>query len=204
MKNRRYLGMLVLLILAMLIVACSPVTLPGIRYYSLAPTHLFVQSHKHRSSSVLYLATPISNPGYETTNMLYVTEPYQLSAFGQSQWVSPPALMLQAMVADALRSKGFYRAVITHAQGAQWQYRLNLTLAKLQQEFIGPQSHVRLEILVTLVDVGHGGQVLASQRFTALERAYAANPYAGVLAANRAATRLSSEIARFCIKKTQS
>ena len=187
---------------------CSPIKLPELHTYTLVPTHSFAQvfhkNYRHQSSSVLYVATPSANPGYETTSMLYMTEPYQLSAFGQSQWAAPPALMVQGIVADAVRARGYYKAVLTHAQGAQWQYRLNVTLIQLQQEFIGPQSRVRLELMASLVDVAQGGRVLASQRFMAVEPAYAANPYSGVLAANRAATHLAAEIAKFCVRNTQS
>jgi cholesterol transport system auxiliary component len=194
-------------VLELILSGCSPVKLPELHTYTLAPTHPFVQvRHKHtrrQSVNVIYVATPNANPGYQSSNMLYMTEPYQLSAFGQSQWAAPPALMLQGLVADALRARGYFDAVLTHAQGAQWQYRLNVTLVQLQQEFMGPQSRVRLELLANLVDVEHGGQVIASKRFMALERAYAPNPYAGVLAANRAATHLVSEIANFCVKNVQ-
>lgn len=135
-------------------------------------------------------------PGFDVSRMVYVKRPSELDYFAQNQWVAPPARMITPQLVLALAHSGKFHAVVQGAAAAA-QLRLDSELVRLQQDFLQRPSRVRLTLRVQLIDVGTQ-RVLASGEFGASEAAPADNPYGGVLAANRALTRVLAQVAAFC------
>ena len=77
-------------------------------------------------------------------------------------------------------------------------YRLNVRLIALQQEFFNPISDIHLVLQATLID-NNTNRALATRRFQTLIQAPGNNPYSGVKATNTAAEILSEEIAKFVV-----
>lgn len=178
--------------------ACSPIKLPAMSSYTLMSTHPFHVPRHSQTDQTVYVEMPTASPGFETTDMIYVTTPLKLSAFTQNRWVAPPAEMLQALAAQALRARGYFKAVMTTPVAVKFNYRVAMQLLQLQQEFVAGSSQVRLGVQATLVD-NTSGHALASQRFEVVVPAGAATPYAGVVAANQAATAVSTQLAAFVL-----
>lgn len=154
---------------------------------------------KTTSSRTLLITTPIASPGYDSARMIYVMIPYQLKSFGDHRWVAPPAELLLPLFANRIRAAGYFHAVVASPFSGAANYQLNTRLLTLQQEFLQPQSQVRLTIEATLISV-RTGRVIASRLFEITSPVTENNPYAGVLATNQAAHTMSSVIAQFVMK----
>lgn len=154
-----------------------------------------------RTRQILMVATPMVNAGYDSNRMIYVQVPYKLRAFAKNQWIAPPAPMIAAVVAQSLRNRAYFRAVVMPPFTGNVNYVLNLHLLVLQQEFFQPTSQVRLVMQATLLS--SGGQVIASRRFVQVNSAAHNNPYSGVLATNRAATKISRQISSFVLRNVR-
>lgn len=184
-----------------LLMGCSPVKLPNVSSYELSNLKAVKSSNRSRTQITLSVNAPTAAPGYQSAAMIYMITPYQLSSFTLHKWVAPPAQMMLPIIVMTLRSKGYYKAVVSGVAPSLTQYNLDLQLIKLQQEFLQPKSRIRMVMQATLFN-NLTNKVVASRRFTQVVPANTNTPYGGVLAANRVANTVAQQIARFCIRNS--
>ncbi len=183
----------------MLLAGCTPVKVSDVSTYNLSITKAIKEPARAKTRTTIALGMPTASPGFETANMVYVMTPFELQSFTRNRWVAPPAQMLTPIMLQALRAKGYYQAVVPPPLLIASNYRLNLQILRLQQEFLLPDSHLRLEIEAILLD-SHTNRVIASKHFTTLIPVNGKTPYAGVLAANQGVAKLTQAIADWCVK----
>lgn len=194
-----YRWLILLLSVLMMLLGCSPVQLPNIATYTLA-SKTVKEPVRTKTAKIIAVSMPTASSGFETVNMAYVMTPYELQYFTRNRWVAPPAQMLVPIMVQALRSRGYYKAVIPPTVLTPSDYRLNLQVLKLQQEFLLPTIQMRVEIQA-IFSSGKTNQVIASKQFSELVNVESKTPYAGVIAANRAVSNLTKEIADWVIKQ---
>ena len=190
-----------LVFLIILLSGCgfSPIKVAPESHYTITqwPQHTRVIK-KPISKQTILITTPIAAPGYETSNMIYVMVPYQLRSFANHRWVASPAQLLLPLLADHIRSRNYFKVVMASPFSGETTYQLNTQLLVLQQEFLQPDSRVRLVMQATLVN-NQSGKVIASRVFQAVIPAKNNNPYGGVLATNQAANQVLNQIARLVV-----
>lgn len=135
--------------------------------------------------------------GFDSPRMAYVRTPHELEYFAKNQWIDSPARMLTPLLIQAAESSGAFSAVATPRSGVAAQLRLESEIVRLQQEFMGTPSQVRFTLRVQLIDVA-ARKVLATREFDVTERALSEDPYGGVVASNRAVSRVLDEVKAFC------
>jgi cholesterol transport system auxiliary component len=155
-----------------------------------------VDSVAARPCLSLRVSTPASAPGFDTRNMVYVTEPPRLDYFAYNQWVDTPARMLAAAMEAGLDASGVVGSVVSGSSDLRTDYRLDAELLKLQQDFSGNSSSVALQVKLKLIRVSDRS-LLDSKTFSYTETADAATPRAGVEAANRAVDRFVADLVGF-------
>ncbi|MDP2784444.1 MAG: ABC-type transport auxiliary lipoprotein family protein, partial [Sulfurimicrobium sp.] len=101
------------------------------------------------------------------------------------------------LLIQAAESSGAFGAVVTPRSGVVAQLRLESEIVRLQQEFMGAPSRVHFTLRVQLIDVA-ARKVLATREFDVTENAPSEDPYGGVLASNRAVSRVLDEVSAFC------
>ena len=142
-----------------------------------------------------------SASGYQTTDMLYQSEPFRLQAFAKNAWNATPASMLQTLLVESLRNSHAFRVVLSAPSGASVDYRLDTTLLKLQQEIHGENAQVRLTMDASLIQVSPN-KAIKSQRFEVVIPT-SANPQEGVVAVNRASQQILGQMTQFTIEATR-
>lgn len=144
---------------------------------------------------------PESNAVYNTTDMAYTTEPYQVAYFANNGWAETPAKMLQPLIVQALQSTHYFKAIGTSIISTRYDMILTTQLLQLQQDFTNKnvRSQVHLVLRAQLINAATG-RVIAARQFSAVEAAPTNNPYGGVIAANRAASVVMEELAAFCLR----
>jgi cholesterol transport system auxiliary component len=150
------------------------------------------------SRKILLVATPRTESGFDTTRIAYTRTPLTLEYYSQSQWADTPARMLVPLLVQALESAGAFGAVLTPPSAAAVDLQLDITLIRLQQEFLQTPSQIRLTLRATLTDLKRN-RVLAGRLFEAIEAAPQEDAYGGVRAADKAVTQLLTQITRFVI-----
>jgi cholesterol transport system auxiliary component len=147
----------------------------------------------------LLVASSRTEPGFDTTRIAYTRAPLTLEYYSKSQWADTPARMLTPLLVRALESTAMFGAILTPPASANADLRLDLTLIRLQQEFLQQPSRVRLALRICLTDTGTH-RVLASSVFEVVEPAPSEDAYGGVQAANAAVNSLFRQIAEFLVE----
>lgn len=147
-------------------------------------------------ASTLVVGLPRAAAGFDSSRMVYIRQAHQLEYFAYNQWVDPPAQMLWPLITRAVESTAAFKAVVVSPSGATADWRLDVELLRLQQEFTAVPSRVRVTLRAHLIDSGRRS-VVASREIDAVEPAATDDPYGGVVAANRAVARAVGELAMF-------
>jgi cholesterol transport system auxiliary component len=183
--------------------ALQPSTTPPPAFYSLDSASLDASAGPQPPDALpAGLATLIVNPphaaaGFDSKRILYVRQDHKVESFAHSEWVDPPARMLAPLVVAAIGKTGAFRAVVPTPSAAAGDLRLDVELVRLQHEFQGSPSRVRLTLRAYIVD-DKTRLVLARREFDASIPSASEDPYGGVVAANGAVRAVLDELAAFC------
>jgi len=145
------------------------------------------------AGAAILVAAPRAAPGLEGRDLLFLERPHEIRRYARSEWVEPPARMLEPLLARALERGGF-RVVLEGQPGPH--LRLETELVALRQEFLSRPSQVRLGVRLRLL--APDGRLLAERELEAQEAAPSDDAYGGVLAANRAVSRLLADLVAAC------
>lgn len=114
-------------------------------------------THVSRSGRDTLRVARIAVPAWLAGSAMYYRLDYaardQLAAYTQSDWIAPPAQLLQALLIRTLAADGGWRIVTGPADPAQTDYSLHVRLDDFSQAFSGPRQSVAvLDASATLVD----------------------------------------------------
>jgi cholesterol transport system auxiliary component len=149
--------------------------------------------HYANRNLVLAVGVPRARAGFDTVQMAYVRRPHELEYFAKNQWADTPARMLAQAIAQAIAQSGAVRAVVQAPGAVPAELRLDVELLRLLQDFTARPSRVRLTLQAQLIDTGTG-RVLVMREFDVSEETPSDDAYGGVIAANRALTRLLGQV----------
>lgn len=150
-----------------------------------------------KDAPTLVLSPPHAAAGFDSQQMIYLRQPHQLEYFRLSQWVNAPAVMLSPLVAAALEAGGTFGAVLQSPTSVSGDFRLDLEVLRLQQEFLTTPSRVHFTLRAHLINVATR-QVIGAREFDVIVPAKSDDPYGGVVAANQAVRSVLVELAEFC------
>jgi cholesterol transport system auxiliary component len=110
--------------------------------------------------------------------------------------------MLAPLIVAALDQGHRFRAVVATPSAAAGDLRLDTEILRLQHEFGGSPSRVRLTLRATLTD-NATRQVLGQLDFDAQADAPSEDAYGGVVAANHATRVVLQQLTDFCSQAAQ-
>ncbi len=184
-----------------LIVGCSPVKVPQKCQYQL---NSYCATHWDGGGPcrfTLMVSIPEAAAAFQTTQMLYVDQPFELEAFAYHAWFSPPASMLYSLLIKSLQSSGFFYAVTSSVYGEAPDFRLDTHLLTLEQNFLKKPSEIEFSAKVVLTHVSDN-RVIVSQIINKHIPCSSDNPLGGVIAANKAVELFTAEVNDLVISHT--
>jgi cholesterol transport system auxiliary component len=184
-----------LLSASLLVSACAlsgRVPAPPVATYVLEGTGAAPAIDPPQSNLVLKVSMPVAAPAFASSRIAYIEQPYRIDYFARNEWVDPPARMLRPLLMRQLTNCGLFRFVFADSAGIDETIRLDSEITELVQTFSESSSEVRLSLHFDLVDVAHRA-ILVSRTIAVTEPA-ARDPYAGVVAANRAVQRALDQL----------
>ncbi|HET9818184.1 MAG TPA: ABC-type transport auxiliary lipoprotein family protein [Rhodanobacteraceae bacterium] len=141
------------------------------RHYVLGDPVQTLQENRDASKpgEMILQITRIGVPEWLEGTAMYYRLDYQhdgrLSAYGHSDWIAPPATLLEPLVQAAIAAGGSWRAVLGPGIPARADASLQLRLDDFSQRFQQPDRSVGvLDATATLID-HHGDRVVAQKRF---------------------------------------
>lgn len=171
------------------------------RHYTLAasssPAH---ESTQPASRMALHLARINAPPWLQDTELYYrldYSHDDRIAAYAQSDWVAPPAGLLEPLIRNAIAGGAGWRIVTGPGDTAKADFNLDIRLDDFSQVFTSPrQSHGVLDATATLVD-NRNGNAAAQKHFHFQASAPSANAAGGVKALNRVALQFSAALAQW-------
>lgn len=116
----------------------------------------------------------------------------RIAAYAQSDWVSPPAKLLETMIQNTLAAGGHWRIVTGLTGPASTAFALHVQLNDFSQAFATPQqSDGVLDATATLV-ANRDGSVVAQRHFHVRAAAPTPDAEGGVKALNQAALQFAT------------
>lgn len=161
------------------------------------PTDL--PKEKTRAASLLILI-PETKPIYDTTQMAYTIQPYQIAYFSQHEWGETPSQMIQPLIVQTIQNTQYFSAVLSQPHFGRHTYALRTEILELKQDFTSDPATLQLAMRFQLSREATN-QVIATKELSAREPMLEKTPYAGVVAANDATAKLLRELARFIVEK---
>jgi len=182
-----------------MITACSlgPTETTAPRSYFLKPEISWKNpqgSGARIGASVLLINQPKAQAGFHTPRMAYLLRPYEINYYAFNQWADTPARLLHQVLVENLDQTGLWSAVLQAPGALPAQFRLDCDNLILEQQFFANPSRIRLALRAQLIETKKQS-ILAIRYFEFIEPALSDDAYGGVVAANRAAATLISEIA---------
>jgi cholesterol transport system auxiliary component len=156
---------------------------------------------EQRRDIAIEVAMPRAWPGFDTTDMVYQTDPYVLQRYAVNRWIDTPPRMLAPLLLRALEDSGAFRAVVQPPLTAPAEFRLDTEVVRLVQDFGARPSTMRIALRVQITDL-RARRVVAARVFEDAEAASTETAAGGVTAANVALARMLSEVVRFCVVET--
>jgi cholesterol transport system auxiliary component len=155
---------------------------------------------KQASRAVTLLVPPTETTQvYNTAQMAYSTQTYQVAFFAKNRWAEIPSKMLHPLIVQTLQKTHYFHAILSNSSNAHYDYILNTQLIEVLQNFSHQPSQEHLVLRAHLINASTN-KVVASKQFTAIITATEDTPYGGVIAANRATATLLTQLAAFCLK----
>ena len=154
-----------------------------------------------RRTTVIEVASPRAAAGFDTAQMAYVERPYELGYFATHRWVDTPPRMLAPLLVRALERTNAFAAVVPAAGNGAADFRLDIELVRLQQDFTMRPSREQVALRAQLTD-SRARRVVAARLFEDEERAPSDDPAGGVVAANAALQRILDRLVAFCLEES--
>jgi cholesterol transport system auxiliary component len=192
-----------LFILLGAVAGCAPFSSPkveAVKTYALE-ADLDAAFNAQAIPLVLFVNGTHAAPGFDSSAMIYVNQQYQRNLYGYNQWADAPSRMINAVLVRALSKNAGFNAVVQAPSTIPADLRLDTELIRLQHEFISAPSRVRLTMRAQLIDMAQR-RILVTQEFDLTENAPSENPYGGVIAANKALSKLLTQITQFCVSNS--
>ncbi len=150
-----------------------------------------------RLAPVLVVQPPRAAPGFDTARMMYMRQPNRLEYFAYSEWVDTPARMLAPLMVAALDASAGFGAVVQAPSLVSGGLQLETQLLRLQQEFAGGPSQLRLTLRAQLIDAANR-RVLATRDFEHTVPSTSEDAAGGAAAAQVAVNAVLAELALWC------
>jgi len=194
-----------MLTLAMLVGGCTGLQPPRVESSNtyVLEAQPIAKTVRAKRDLVLEVGAPRARPGFETPQMVYVRQPYELEYFAANRWADAPSHMLGPLLAQGLEQTESFRAVVQTPSAVPADLRVDTELIRLQQNFATRPSRIELTLRAELIDV-RGKRVLSTKLFDETEDAPTDDAYGGVTAANLALRRILEQLADFCVAESGS
>jgi cholesterol transport system auxiliary component len=152
--NAAAIAATVVVALAVTLTACS-----GIFHSSAPATQVYVlraatrpRSDLTHANASLYVSRPIAAPGLDSDHILLVQSDHRMSYYVASRWPAGLPSVVEALVADTLRSSGAWSTVQDSASAFSSDYLLQIVIRRFEADYsvspAAPEVHVVLDCTV--------------------------------------------------------
>lgn len=132
-----------------------------------------------------------------STNMQYSRSKNEIESFTKSEWVAPPAQMLQAAITQDLEARNLFQYVVMAPNSVATPYRLDVTIIEMNQFFneVDKSSYVVLKLQARLVN-NNTNRIIRSISLSKQEPSMTYDAEGGVIAYNKALQSIADQLSQ--------
>ncbi len=154
----------------------SPVKSPEVKQYQIIAPNLQMTRHTTDTGSAiqktakqfdltLFIAPLTADQPYNSTQMYYRENNYELASYTHNLWAADPEQMLSKNLLQSLQGYHSFKNIVSSNFIGYADYRLTGNLNQLTQVINGNESNVILSVSFTLTNA-NSGQAVAIKTFT--------------------------------------
>lgn len=188
----RFKKFALILVLPLIIAGCA--STPAKKSYILSTDTTAINVNAGNLPSVMI--SEVRSIGRLSTDMLYSRNTNEIASFVTSEWVAPPAQMLQAAITQDLEARNLFQYVVMAPNSVTAAYRLDLTILEMRQYFPSDvDSHIVLKVQARLIN-NSNNKIARTFNYHKEEKSPHYNAEGGVEAYNKALNQISSQLAQ--------
>lgn len=188
------------LIVAALLTGCS--ILPeaeALRVYQLPHGTATTSAPQAPDGPVLRINRPHATPLLDSTRIVVLPEPDQLSAYHGVRWSDRGSVLLRDRLVEDLGRSGHFRAVVSDDLPGQASLEMSGDLKAFQVEYRGGRPLAAIRMQATLL-IGGSREVIASRAFVVERSMNGSSVEAAVEALGRGASALAEDLIRWLVE----
>lgn len=155
------------------------------------------------SGPTIHVSRIRSGSALSSPRMLYRRGPHRVGYLVRSQWVMPPGELLAPLVVEVLEVTGHFGAVVQPGASGLADFRLDLELLDLWQDFTTEPAGVELKLRAQVLDMARQ-RVLATRTFAYQASVARDETAAAVEEINNLIAVFLPELAQFCVDSSHS
>jgi len=176
-----------------------PVSTPIHQHYMLEQLPS-VSPHFSRHPKILMIMFPQTNPAYDTNQIAYASQKWQINYFSKNAWAMKPADMFYILMIQTLQQSKHFRAVIGPAFVGHQDVILNTWIMELREDTTQPLPTFNISLQAVLTDATTN-QIIATKNFHEEIPLSNSSVQSAVNAANQAVAIILRKLSQFCVTK---
>ncbi len=175
-------------------------TVPPVHVYTISPDRALAKGVR-RGPLTIKLAPVRGMQALYGTKVLYTDTEYSQESYAYSRWSDAPARLLQMLFQTVLQKEGPFKAVLPPTSSAEADLLLESTLYDFSHHLNGDgTSDGVIRVRFYLID-NREKTVIATREFSSRVPALSCNARGAVVALNRAATEIASELVSWLVEE---
>jgi cholesterol transport system auxiliary component len=150
----------------------------------------------------LLIGQPEASPVYDTKQMVYISQPYEIAYYAKNEWAEKPTDMLQSLLTQTLQNTHYFHAIVSPPFLSSYNYVLNTEIQRMEIDFTHTKGYFYLTIRAQIIGEA-SNKVVATNVFSATIPMQEKTPYAGVVAGNAAMANVLKQISHFCLNTSK-
>lgn len=177
--------------LPLIMVGCA--SAPPKKSFTLSPAENSVATGNRALPSLM--VSQVKSIGRLSTDMTYSRSPNEIESYTKSDWVAPPAQLIQSLITQDLENRALFQYVVMAPNSVTAQNRLDITLLEMNQIFPNAtDNHIVLKLQARLIN-NHNNKIIKTFTYNVTEPSRSYDAEGGVAAYNRALQKIADSLA---------
>ncbi len=169
-----------------------------ITHFTLPSPSIRPSSHTYTFDKTLKIARPESSEAFRSDKFRYIKEGVKLESYAFSRWSDAPIGMIERYLAECLRSRNLFKAIVRDTSEAEGDLLLESELLDFSHHFGGEKSTGVVRIHFNLIDP-QSRRILAAVTLKGVSSAPSENAKGGAKAIAEATGQICEQLYQWLI-----
>ncbi|MBF0101775.1 MAG: membrane integrity-associated transporter subunit PqiC [Desulfobacterales bacterium] len=175
MNNRKYLKLVLVILIAVAFVGCFRTKINRQYYVLTQPAKRDISTVSPKFSYQVLVQPPAIDPLYDRLELVYRYSPYKLEYYPHHLWSIKPQKMISEMIIGQLRQTHLFSQVLSTIETSIPDYALNTEIQNIEELSDGESASAHLAMRYQLIN-NKSGKVVVVHQFDRTEKVLVKSP----------------------------